>query len=273
MAPTRPGTEKTRWVRFVDEVNENLSRVQEACLATYTGFYCINQVLTAIFYCCENLNRRIYTPEKQSGQLRSSSSTSFSQIKANNNTDDDPDNANSQFSASSSADKLQSDYTDNVLDKLNTVRRLLGQLNPLNYRLEVLENIYSLIYLTSHDLKETDEAESDEEDELDQTNTACQANKTDLSIENDVNNSSMRSDYEVITAADLAPATTEDNDFSIYMGAEETRPAFKLGRRNSKTNTRSSRGSSFIQRRASNSANSCMLIFVLLFIYPLRNLL
>jgi len=53
----------------------------------------------------------------------------------------------------------------------------------------------------------------------------------------------MRSDYEVITAADLAPATTEDNDFSIYMGAEETRPAFKLG------------------------------IFVLLLIYPLRNLL
>lgn len=41
------------------------------------------------------------------------------------------------------------------------MKKILGQIVPSNYRLEIIENIYSLIFMSSNDLKESD----DEEDE------------------------------------------------------------------------------------------------------------
>lgn len=52
---------KTKWVRFVDEVNEKILQIQETCLAIYNGFYCLNEVLNTVLYTCEHLNSKIYS--------------------------------------------------------------------------------------------------------------------------------------------------------------------------------------------------------------------
>ena len=65
-----------------------------------------------------------------------------------------------------SLEKLQSDYKLNVVDKLDSIKRILSALMPLNYKLELLENIYSLIYVSSYDLKELNEDDDEEEDEM-----------------------------------------------------------------------------------------------------------
>lgn len=60
---------------------------------------------------------------------------------------------------------LENDYKKNVIEKLEKVRQILANIEPMNYRLELLENIYSLIYLSFNDLKEADESD-DDQDEL-----------------------------------------------------------------------------------------------------------
>lgn len=61
--------------------------------------------------------------------------------------------------------ELENDYKKNVIEKLEKVRQILANIEPMNYRLELLENIYSLIYLSFNDLKEADESD-DDQDEL-----------------------------------------------------------------------------------------------------------
>jgi len=230
-------------VRFADEVNEDLTKIQEACITAYTGFYCINQLLIAVMYCYENLNPGTFMNEKQSKCVQTCSSTFF--------TDSDINNSHlKQCPICSTNEKLKVDYKTNVLDRLDSVRKFFNQLTPLNYRLEVLENIYSLIYLTSHDLKLLVEIESNEEDEIEKPNLTNQASKKDFLIENEVENDLIRTDNEIVNTVEKID--TEDIDFCIYMGSEE------LNRNNSKADTRSSKNSSFTSyRRISNSANSC----------------
>lgn len=45
-------------------------------------------------------------------------------------------------------------YTQFVTDKLHEAKAFLSLLFPLNYRLEILENIFSLLFLTSDDIKQ-----------------------------------------------------------------------------------------------------------------------
>lgn len=61
---------KTKWVRFVDEVNEKILHIQETCLAIYNGFYCLNQLLAAILYTCESFNAKIYSSLRSSVEFR-----------------------------------------------------------------------------------------------------------------------------------------------------------------------------------------------------------
>jgi hypothetical protein len=116
-------------VHFVDEMNANITKVQSICLSIYDGFYCINQILEAILNSCEKLNNHL-------------------------------------FNSTSSKEELQTKYDITVLKHLQIVRNILQNLTPLEYRLEILENIYSMIFLSSDDLKE--DIEYEEEDELEE---------------------------------------------------------------------------------------------------------
>lgn len=61
---------------------------------------------------------------------------------------------------------MQSEYTKNVVQKLDLVKKTLNQIVPVQFRIEIIENMYSLLFLSSNDLKESeDEEEEDEEEE------------------------------------------------------------------------------------------------------------
>lgn len=231
------GAEKTRWVRFVDDVNEKLSEVQEICLTIYNGFYCISEILNTIFYCCENVNRKLFSGDKQ---IRKRTNETNSSVSLSNMSDAENLSDKQNFN---SIDKLQVDYTKNVVTKMETVRKLLGQLSPLNYRLEVLENIYSLIYLTSHDLHETEEQYSDEDDDDQLQNQTLSnvygRNRTISLIENEKNST----DLEGMNVTESR--YSENNEFSIYNTVDELKASnlLKPGHRNSKEILGSSRGS------------------------------
>ena len=73
----------------------------------------------------------------------------------------------------------------------------MTHLNPVNQRLEILENLYSLIYLTAQDLKEIDDQYSDEEE------SEHQFTSNNNSMNRTVRNDSIRSEYEIINTTEL----------------------------------------------------------------------
>lgn len=180
--------QKTKWVRFVDEVNEKVSLIQQSCLAIYNGFYGLNETLNTILYCCEHLNSRIYATTQSSSSLSPKDKLKQETKK---------DKSATEIATADSEEQLQSDYKQNVVDKLNNVKQILGETLPLNFRLEILENIYSLLYLSSNDLK--DDEEEDEEDELDDEGIAEQH----IVPENDEKKIEVEHDgYEIINEYD-----------------------------------------------------------------------
>jgi hypothetical protein len=77
--------------------------------------------------------------------------------------------ANCFFSSSkirqTSLERIQLDYNTHVLEKLEIVKKIVNQIVPAQYRIEIIENIYSLIFVTSHDLKESEDEEEEENGE------------------------------------------------------------------------------------------------------------
>ena len=181
-------------MRFVDEVNEKITIVQEACLAIYNGYYCINEILGSILYCCEHLNKKLYaksfpvdpsllTPASSLNQApqRAKSNTILTYTSANtlttSATSSTTDTTTQVEQALSSEKQLQNDYMVNVIEKLENVRKILNEIVPLNFRLELLENIYSLIFVSVNDLKESE----DEDDTVTAMAAAHNMENTELS--------------------------------------------------------------------------------------------
>ena len=195
---------KTKWVRFVDEVNEKISLIQENCLAIYNGFYCLNQIVESILYCCENINKKLNNT--QSTKLLSNKAAA--PLLTNNE------------SKKSNLEKIQTEYNEQVLSKLDIVKNIVNQIKPNSYRLEILENIYSLIYLSSNDLKEEEIDENDvTDDEL-----INEENNKDSDEEKEKNNfsKSINDEYEIVSESNIqASIKSSKNNFdqaeySIY---------------------------------------------------------
>ena len=222
---------KTKWVRFVDEVNEKISLTQETCLATYNGFYCINEVLNSILYCCENLNRKFYmTPSSPKKSSRKSSifstNDSFSpSIKTDNETKKEDDVTSEEALKTK---HLQIEYKTNVIEKFDFIRKTINQIQPLNYRLEILENIYSLIYLSSNDLKDADEkSKGNDEDYSDDDLEMVISSKQKLSNKSETTlttnrSSNLSESFEILSTSietnqrNVPTTTSYDVEFSIY---------------------------------------------------------
>lgn len=61
-------------------------------------------------------------------------------------------------------------YKKNITEKLKSVQKLLDSLQPLTYKLELMENIYSLLFVRHSDMSDEDNSEaSAEEGEMDQS--------------------------------------------------------------------------------------------------------
>lgn len=158
-----------------------------------------------------NLNHNLYNPKSNARRTNS-----FISLRSNPSVQTQSDLQQKL----NGLERLQDDYTRNVVSKLDNVRAQLSHMNPLNYRLEILENVYSLIYLSAHDLKNDEDHTSDEEDNIEiQKLPGVAMTKTEIFIEQQMNNESMRSEYDIINTSELAAAGHEE--FSIYAGDAE----------------------------------------------------
>lgn len=144
----------------------------------------------------------------------------------------------------SNFERLKLDYSQNISEKLQDVGKIINQINPINYRLEILENIYSMIYLSVNDLKETEDEEDDndenlnDEDDVDyyQTNANSTVNydsednqaknqsqiqQNQISLNSDINDNSgfeILNDLVLSTNANNRNSlkTNDETEFSIY---------------------------------------------------------
>ena len=153
----------------MDEVNEKISLVQENCLAIYDSYYCLTEIINAIIYCCDHLNKKLYYKDLNADlnedfqRYKRASTSTYLSFKLKEETKNAKNKNSINFS------DLETDYKKNVVERLEKIKKIASKLMPLNYRLELLENMYSLIYLSINDLKDAEGESDDDDDENDLT--------------------------------------------------------------------------------------------------------
>lgn len=167
---------KTKTVRFQGDgiVSKPVTSLdQRKDMAIFTGYCVLKNIMDAILNCANCSDSRLTNPvrpQRRHKVLRQESSRSRTDssgtIKDFNLGDESVD---SQKSApSQTLEDVQKMYTEMITDKLEQTRSYLSKLQPLTLRVEMLENIFSLLFLTHEDIQETltlSEYNSDEGDE------------------------------------------------------------------------------------------------------------
>ncbi|KAL5009258.1 hypothetical protein ScPMuIL_014839 [Solemya velum] len=180
------GKRKSKTVRFAvdnqigDEtaVPEVISVEQKRDSAIYIGFCAMTNVMDAIFFCLEYAHHELMSPIKTRfppSRIRqmshSSSSDNRGSASENEISDFAPPILLSYFSRQTTEEGTFPElYAKHVTGKLSVAKDYLSELQPITYRLEVLENIFSLLFVTHEDIQQTFlSAESDsEEGEVDE---------------------------------------------------------------------------------------------------------
>ncbi|RNA16340.1 Zinc finger FYVE domain-containing 26 [Brachionus plicatilis] len=185
---------ETKCVRFIDEVNEKICPIQQKSLNVFNGFYCINQILRCILFCCENLNEKLYQNLESKVKTKSNKAKMFKTSEARM---DENENIELQL------ESIKRVYHQNVIQILQNVKLIITKIDSFDYRLEILENIYALIFVTSNDLFK---ASQDESDQL--TDDPENVYNPMILIENAKRNSI--DDFEIVEIVD------KETDLSIY---------------------------------------------------------
>lgn len=132
-----------KYFRFDKEIDPNISG-QGNCSNIFNGFYCINQILKCVLFCFENLNHEIYFNLE-------SINTKYKNKK--NNKDKGMkifDNVTKKTELK--LEKIKFIYQENVIQNLESVKSIIFRIDSLDFRLEILENIYALIFLRTDDI-------------------------------------------------------------------------------------------------------------------------
>ncbi|XP_069118425.1 uncharacterized protein [Argopecten irradians] len=124
-------------------------------MSIYSGFCVVRNVMEAIYFCAEHPDSHLINPIQPSNQRL------YSNIPA-----DDPKNRGHSSNKKTSVN-FQTVYTKNVTEKFNKARSLLAHLQPLTFRLEVLENLFSLLFVTHEDIQESSLVETDSDEAAD----------------------------------------------------------------------------------------------------------
>ncbi|XP_053395117.1 zinc finger FYVE domain-containing protein 26-like [Mercenaria mercenaria] len=177
---------KTKTVRFQEE-NDTQSRLpttsldQQKDMAIFTGYCVLKNIMDAILFCAECSDKRLTHPIRSrsrhkiskrigsEGSLDSSALSRKSSVASicDNSYSDDTSTYDEKQDKKSDVN-IQKLYKEKVTDTISQTKRYLSKLQPLTFRVEILENIFSLLFLTHEDVQETlliSEYESDEGDE------------------------------------------------------------------------------------------------------------
>lgn len=176
---------KTKMVRFEDvedysdSANELLGIDQERDVALYRSFCILKNVQDTILYGAMHAHSKLMNPTYYNIQ-----SSSRHRSWSKDSTLSDASESSSRVSSSAMGDRgseyfqwcseftsgdVQMLYDKNVTQKLQNVKQHLLHLYPLAYRVEILENIFSLLFVSHKDLQdpffagETDDTDGSDE--------------------------------------------------------------------------------------------------------------
>ena len=158
---------KLKSVRFQEEVTQTVTPVtsldQKKDIAIFTGYCILKNVMDAILFCLKCPDKRLTQPVLQTGRRIISSRT-----MSGSGSDLDISRSASMVSHGESTDTLQQEdsqkdkpdktpqtmYDQHVTTILQQTQTYLAKLQPLTLRVELLENIFSLLFLTHEDIQE-----------------------------------------------------------------------------------------------------------------------
>ena len=158
---------KLKSVRFQEEVTQTVTPVtsldQKKDIAIFTGYCILKNVMDAILFCLECPDKRLTQPVLQTGRRIISSRT-----MSGSGSDLDISRSASMVSHGESTDTLKQEdsqkdkpdktpqtmYDQHVTTILQQTQTYLAKLQPLTLRVELLENIFSLLFLTHEDIQE-----------------------------------------------------------------------------------------------------------------------
>ena len=138
-------------------------------ISIFSGYCAIKHIMDAIYYCAENTNDSLMNPVQRKYRYSTKNgygSRSFSNSKeCSDMSQDDCDSTS-----------FQVEYRKNVTEKLSSAKDFISKLQPLTYRVEVIENVFSLLFVTHENIQETlydieSESEEQEVDERSRTET------------------------------------------------------------------------------------------------------
>lgn len=164
---------KVKSVRFQEETNQSTTPAtsldQKKDMAIYMGYCILKNIMDAILFCLQCPDKRLSQPvmprsrriisnrtmsgsgsEIDLSRSRSSSMASMSEeaFKSESQSQSEKDVISTEVCP-------QTLYQENVSQKLKQTKIYLGRLQPLTLRVEILENIFSLLFLTHEDIQET----------------------------------------------------------------------------------------------------------------------
>ncbi|GAB1601368.1 finger FYVE domain-containing 26-like [Argonauta hians] len=191
---------KVKTVRFEDadqdaaeSEDDCIGIEQERDIALYRSFCILKNVQDAILYGAMHAHSRLMNPTYYNIQS-SSHNCSWSKDSTLSDASESGGRLSSAtgerasgylpvWNSDFSAGDIQQLYNKNVLQKLQNAKNHLRQLYPLAYRVEILENIFSLLFVSHLELQDSFfTTETDETDDSDEKQSAHDSNENLMNI-------------------------------------------------------------------------------------------
>jgi zinc finger FYVE domain-containing protein 26 len=201
------GKKRVKSVTFVEdkeeETNEQSSQSSDINIerwrdiSIFSGYCAIRNVMDAIYFCVDYSDSNLMNPVHKK-DYRSHSLLSCS----------DSGNENCHVkSFDSKKSNFQEIYTKNVTEKLLSTREYLSKLQPLTYRVEILQDIFSLLFVKHECIQESAFYEDIESDD-------CDDDRSRHSTVDDMHINNMSED-SLTSSETLSPAINQQQVFIL----------------------------------------------------------
>ncbi|XP_062609221.1 zinc finger FYVE domain-containing protein 26-like [Saccostrea cucullata] len=163
-SPLQKNPESTKSVRFETDKEKDEFHIERwRDISIYTGYCAIKNVMDAVYFCAECVHEKLVHPVQESNSVSPLEHMISSMSSSDSGT-------------SESGYNFQEEYSKNVTQKLSSAKVYLSKLQPLNFRVEILENIFSLLFLSHEEIQESSaifdsDSETGEEDERGRSET------------------------------------------------------------------------------------------------------
>ncbi|KAH9515330.1 hypothetical protein Btru_014177, partial [Bulinus truncatus] len=187
----RSKEQRKKTVTFQDESKEteSINIEQQKDLAIFRSYCAIKNVMDSLLFCFTNYEQKLMNPVHIKCTVKTKSLDQHflgdHQISSSEGEDSSSPYTPLLKNASEidgGADTFISSYSSSVTKKLKEARDHLARIQPLTLRLEVLENIFSLIFVSHEDLQDTIDLETDDDNDDIKNSSLDNLGSLDLNI-------------------------------------------------------------------------------------------